>query len=94
MMVYPTCVRKIHLQNGQVLDDLGEIREMLYKMQRRAIDPCQVYPHDWTEGDLVVFNNHGVMHSIVGSFKDDEVRIFRQCNMAASSAPLGPDGCI
>jgi alpha-ketoglutarate-dependent taurine dioxygenase len=90
MMVYPTCVRKIHLENGDVLDDLAEIRERLYGLQRRAIEPQLVYAHDWKEGDLVLFNNHGLMHSIVGSFKEDEVRLFRQCNMAASRPPLGP----
>ncbi|CAI7567481.1 unnamed protein product [Penicillium pancosmium] len=90
MMVYPTCVRKIHLENGDVLNDLDEVREKLYKLQRRAIEPQFVYAHDWKEGDLVLFNNHGVMHSIVGSFKEEEVRLFRQCNMAASRPPLGP----
>ncbi|KAJ5935623.1 Taurine catabolism dioxygenase TauD/TfdA [Penicillium verhagenii] len=90
MMVYPTCVRKIHLENGEVLDNLPEIRERLYRLQRRGIDPSYIYPHNWEEGDLVLFNNHGVMHSIVGSFKDDEVRVFRQCNMAASRPPMGP----
>lgn len=90
MMVYPTPIRKIHLANGEVLDDLSEVREKLYKLQRRAISPAYVYPHDWQEGDLVLFNNHGVMHSIVGSFGENEVRIFRQCNMAASHPPVGP----
>lgn len=89
MMVYPTCIRKIHLENGDVLDDLAEIRERLYKLQRRGIDPSRIYAHDWKEGDLVLFNNHGVMHSIVGSFSEGEVRIFRQCNMAASYPPKG-----
>ncbi|KAJ5875857.1 uncharacterized protein N7529_001441 [Penicillium soppii] len=94
MMVYPTCIRRIHLENGQVLDNLAEIRDRLYKLQRRAIDPCYLYTHDWQEGDLVLFNNHGVMHSIVGSFAEDEVRVFRQCNMAASRPPLGPEDVI
>ncbi|KAJ5087124.1 Taurine catabolism dioxygenase TauD/TfdA [Penicillium angulare] len=94
MMVYPTCVRKIHLENGEVLDNLPEIRERLYRLQRPGIDPCYIYPHDWEEGDLVLFNNHGVMHSIVGSFRDDEVRIFRQCNMAASRPPIGSTDCL
>ncbi|KAJ5681582.1 uncharacterized protein N7477_001522 [Penicillium maclennaniae] len=94
MMVYPTCVRKLHLENGEVLDDLVEIRQRLYSLQRRAIDPQYVYPHDWDEGDLVLFNNHGVMHSIVGSFTEDEVRVFRQCNMAASRPPVGPEDSL
>jgi alpha-ketoglutarate-dependent taurine dioxygenase len=90
LMVYPTPIRKIHLANGDVLDNLEDIRERLYRLQRRGIDPQYVYAHDWEEGDLVLFNNHGVMHSIVGSFAEDEVRLFRQCNMAASRGPLGP----
>ncbi|KAJ5364089.1 uncharacterized protein N7496_009802 [Penicillium cataractarum] len=95
MMVYPTCVRKIHLEDGSILDNLSEIRERLYRLQRRAIDPQYVYTHDWEEGDLVLFNNHGVMHSIVGSFKDGvEVRLFRQCNMAGSRPPLGPEDIL
>jgi xanthine dioxygenase len=49
-----------------------------------------VYPHDWEEGDLVLFNNHGVTHSVVGAFREDEVRLFRQCNLAASAPPVGP----
>lgn len=91
VMIYPTPIRKIHLANGDVLDNLEEVRETVYKLQRRAIDPQLVYPHDWQEGDLVLFNNHGVMHSIVGSFEDNETRIFRQCNMAGSRPPQGPD---
>ncbi|EXJ84214.1 hypothetical protein A1O3_04881 [Capronia epimyces CBS 606.96] len=91
MMVYPTPARRIHLQDGSVIDDLAEVRQTLYRMQRPAISPQFIYPHDWEEGDLVLFNNHGVMHSIVGAFADHEVRLFRQCNMAASRPPLGPD---
>ena len=38
----------------------------------------------------MLFHNRGVMHSVVGVFKPDEVRVFHQCNLAASSAPAGP----
>ncbi|KAK6078313.1 TfdA family Taurine catabolism dioxygenase TauD [Seiridium cupressi] len=43
------------------------------------------------EDDLALFNNHGVMHYIVGFFEDGETRKFRQCNMAASRPSQGPD---
>jgi alpha-ketoglutarate-dependent taurine dioxygenase len=49
-----------------------------------------VYSHDWEEGDLVLFHNRGVLHSVVGAFAEDEVRLFRQCNVAASQLPEGP----
>lgn len=90
MMVYPTAARKIHLADGTVIEELEEVRECLYKLQRRAIEPELVYAHEWQEGDVVLFNNWGVMHSIVGAFGEGERRVFRQCNMAASEGPSGP----
>ncbi|KAH8649210.1 hypothetical protein BX600DRAFT_502655 [Xylariales sp. PMI_506] len=84
-------LRKIHLANGEVIDNLAEVRETMYKLHRRAIDPKYVYTHEWAEGDLVLFNNHGVMHSVVGSFAGDEVRVMRQCNLASNHPPLGPE---
>jgi xanthine dioxygenase len=49
-----------------------------------------VYPHDWRERDLVLFHNRGLLHSVVGAFKKDQVRAFHQCNLAASEDPIGP----
>jgi hypothetical protein len=40
--------------------------------------------HTAVDNDLVLFNNRGVLHSVVGAFQPDEVRLFRQCNLAAS----------
>lgn len=94
LMVYPTAARRLHLKDGTVVEDLRRVREVLYQLQRPGIEPGFVYMHDWVEGDLVLFNNHGVMHSVVGAFERKEVRIFRQCNMAASRAPVGPDGVV
>lgn len=88
-MVYPVPVRRIHLRDGGVIEDLKTVRETLYRMQRPGISPQYVYAHDWEEGDLVLFNNHGVMHSIVGAFAKGETRLFKQCNMASSQPPKG-----
>lgn len=90
LQIHPSAVKKIHLKDGTVIDDLAEVRKIVHDLQRPAISPNYVYPHDWEEGDLVLFNNHGVLHSVVGAFKEDEVRLFRQCNMAASTPPVGP----
>ncbi|KAI0066685.1 Clavaminate synthase-like protein [Artomyces pyxidatus] len=76
--------------DGAHLTDLKELRDLLYKMQRPGIAPSLVYPHDWREKDLVLFHNRGVMHSIVGVFGPGQVRVFHQCNLAASSGPVGP----
>ena len=42
------------------------------------------------ERDLVLFHNRGLMHTIVGAFKEDQVRLFHQCNIAGSDDPKGP----
>ena len=94
LMIHPSAIRKIHLKDGTVIDNLEKVRQIVHDLQRPAISPKYVYPHDWEEGDLVLFNNHGVLHSVVGAFRDDEIRLFRQCNMAASEPPLGPDDVV
>ncbi|KAJ7143478.1 alpha-ketoglutarate dependent xanthine dioxygenase [Mycena crocata] len=76
--------------DGAHLTDLREVRELLYTMQRPAIAPQLVYPHDWRENDFVLFHNRGVLHSVVGAFAPDQVRAFHQCNLAASDDPVGP----
>ncbi|KIV77873.1 hypothetical protein PV11_09651 [Exophiala sideris] len=91
LQIHPSPVRKIHLRNGTVIDDLEKVREIVHDLQRPGIAPELVYAHDWEEGDFVLFNNHGVLHSVVGAFDKDEVRLFRQCNLAASRRPVGPD---
>ena len=90
LQIHPSTVRKIHLQDGTVIDDLAKVRDLVHDLQRPGIAPELVYAHDWEEGDLVLFNNHGVLHSVVGAFDKEEVRLFRQCNLAASRPPIGP----
>ena len=91
LQIHPSAVRKIHLADGSVIDDLKEVREIVHRLQRPGISPRYVYAHDWEEGDLVLFNNQGVLHSVMGAFAAGEVRLFRQCNIAASEAPVGAD---
>ncbi|KAG6380699.1 Clavaminate synthase-like protein [Boletus reticuloceps] len=76
--------------DGVHIKDLAQVRALLYKIQRPAIAPQLVYPHDWQEKDLVLFHNRGLLHTVVGAFKPDQVRAFHQCNLAASDVPAGP----
>ncbi|KAJ9651160.1 hypothetical protein H2198_009561 [Neophaeococcomyces mojaviensis] len=94
LQIHPSVVRKIHLKYGSVIDDLASVREIIHDLQRPGIAPERVYAHDWEQGDLVFFNNHGVLHSVVGAFKEDEIRLFRQCNLAASQPPVGPEALM
>ncbi|KAL3295536.1 putative dioxygenase [Colletotrichum asianum] len=90
LQVHPSAVRKLHLKDGSVVENLAEVRETVHRLQRPGIAPKNVYAHDWEQGDFVVFHNRGVVHSVVGAFAETEVRLFRQCNIAASKLPEGP----
>jgi alpha-ketoglutarate-dependent taurine dioxygenase len=94
LQVHPSAVEKLFLKDGTVIDDLETVRNMVYRLQRPGIAPDLVYPHDWKEGDMVLFNNHGVLHTVVGAFAPDQVRVFRQCNLASSDEPLGPEAVV
>lgn len=91
LQIHPSAIEKLILEDGSVIDDLKEVREIVHKLQRPGIAPEFVYAVDWEEGDLALFDNCGVLHSVTGSFLPEEVRIFRQCNLAASADPLGPE---
>ncbi|KAI0379040.1 Clavaminate synthase-like protein [Hypomontagnella monticulosa] len=91
LQVHPSAARKLHFADGTVIDDLAEVREVIHRLQRPGIAPRMVYAHDWEEGDLVLFHNRGLLHSVVGAFAEDELRLFRQCNIAASHFPQGPE---
>jgi len=91
VQIHPSAVRRLHLADGTIIDDLKEVRDTVYRLQRPGISPQYVYAHDWEEGDFVLFHNRGVLHSVVGAFAPEEVRLFRQCNVAASSFPEGAE---
>lgn len=63
LQVHPCAIEKLHLKNGTVVDDLKEVRRIVHDLQRPGIAPKYVYAHDWEEGDLVLFNNQGSIHS-------------------------------
>jgi xanthine dioxygenase len=46
---------------------------------------------DRRENDLILFHNRGVMHAGFGALSPGQIRVFHQCNLAASDDPVGPD---
>lgn len=46
--------------DGAHITDLGEVRDVIYAMQRPAIKPEYVYAHSWNEKDLVLVSVFGV----------------------------------
>lgn len=68
------------------ISDLAEVRRICRTLQKRALSPETVYAHRWREGDLVVFHNRGVMHSITGQLAQHaQRRLLWQCNLASAT---------
>ncbi|KAI8874645.1 Clavaminate synthase-like protein, partial [Backusella circina FSU 941] len=87
LQVHPAAVQDLII-DGKPMGDLKKVRELLYEMQRPAINPENVFAHEWADGDMVIFHNRGVLHSVVGSLKDTDSRVFHQCNISSADEPL------
>ncbi|KAI5960677.1 uncharacterized protein KGF55_004570 [Candida pseudojiufengensis] len=93
LQVHGCCLYKLHTKGGKTLD-LKESREKVHQLMRPAISPEKVLAHSWKQGDLVLFFNRGVWHSVTGEFKglgndgQDERRLMHQCNIASGVDPV------
>ncbi|KAK8191992.1 alpha-ketoglutarate dependent xanthine dioxygenase [Phyllosticta capitalensis] len=89
-------LRTTNPQTGEVTEttDLDEVRKTCRRLLSRVYAPENIYPHRWAAGDLVVFHNRGVLHSITGSLlgptdgEDPERRLLWQCNMVSGTPPV------
>ncbi|KAF8851794.1 alpha-ketoglutarate dependent xanthine dioxygenase [Acephala macrosclerotiorum] len=81
-------LRTTDLQTGEVttISDLVETRRICYEMQRKVVKPEHVYAHHWEEGDLVIFHNYGVWHSITGQLGKTQ-RLMWQVTMRSGKEP-------
>lgn len=70
------------------ISNLAEARRICYEMQKPVVRPEHVYAHRWEEGDLVIFNNYGVWHSITGQL-GAEKRLMWQVTMRSGKGPVG-----
>ncbi|CAH7666419.1 hypothetical protein PPACK8108_LOCUS771 [Phakopsora pachyrhizi] len=83
--------KTLHFKYRKMIEDLKTVREILCKLQRPGISPDLVYCHNWKAKDLCLFHSRGVLHTVIGAFKEDQDQAFWQCNMASSNEPFGPD---
>lgn len=96
--VHGCCVYRLTTKNpatGEVtvVDDVPTVRKIVYAMQRKVYAAENIYAHRWREGDLVIFHNKGVMHSITGQlakYKEEEEkkRLMWQCTMSTTQKPI------
>jgi xanthine dioxygenase len=89
LQAHACCIEQL-VTDGVALSDLSECRRIIYDLMRPAIAPAKVYAHPWRPGDLVIFNNRGIWHSVVGALTPADRRVYHQCNLASNEPPLGP----
>lgn len=63
-------------------------RALLTRLQQWASQPEFVYRHNWQVGDLVIWNNQGVMHRVVPY--SDEARVMHRTVIAGKEKPGRP----
>jgi alpha-ketoglutarate-dependent taurine dioxygenase len=86
LQLHAYCVEDL-IVDGKPIGDLPTCRAILHDLMRPAIAPSRIYAHPWRDGDLVIFHNRALWHSVVGSLRPNELRVYHQCNLAASTAP-------
>ncbi|KAL3472726.1 alpha-ketoglutarate dependent xanthine dioxygenase [Aspergillus californicus] len=87
--VYSLTTRDPKTGSISKIEDLMKAREICHRLQRKVYRPENIYAHRWRRGDLVVFYNQGVLHSITGQLDGRDKRLFWQCSMASGTPPVG-----
>lgn len=87
LQVHGCCIHRLKYPDGTVLE-LEDARKEVHRMMRPAIASKYVYAHDWEAGDLAIFYNRGVWHSVTGQFSPGERRLMHQCNIASGEDPV------
>ncbi|GMG21311.1 unnamed protein product [Ambrosiozyma monospora] len=89
LQVHGCCVYQlVNSKTGEVVAELKEARKIVQRLMRPAIMPKQIYCHGWNAGDLCIFHNRGVIHSVTGEFGREEKRLMHQCNVASGEDPF------
>jgi taurine dioxygenase len=58
-----------------------EILEFLFKHQ---LKPQYRYRHQWSEGDVLMWENFGTIHNAIADYGPDEHRLVRRCQVMAT----------
>ncbi|KAJ9142976.1 Sulfonate dioxygenase [Pleurostoma richardsiae] len=70
------------------VDDFVKAREIVHGLMKRAMNPEYVYVHRYQPGDLVIWHNHGVWHSVTGELGNAK-RLMWQAAQGTHESPVG-----
>lgn len=58
----------------------AEVLDFLFKHQ---LQEQYRYRHNWTEGDVLMWDNMGTIHNAVADYRPDEARLIKRCQVMA-----------
>lgn len=86
LQVHGCCIWKLETAKGT--QELAQARETIHGLMKQQLTKERIYLHDWQKGDLVIFFNRGVWHSVTGQFGPEGHRLMHQCNIASGADPV------
>ena len=68
------------------INELGqrESDEMLDFLFRHQLEMRFRHTHQWTENDVLVWDNLGTIHRAIADYRPDEIRLMRRCQVLAT----------
>jgi taurine dioxygenase len=87
-LTHPITGRKVLYANpgySMRINELPEARsaEVLSFLFEHQLQEKYRYRHNWTEGDVLMWDNMGTIHNAVADYRPDEPRLIKRCQVMA-----------
>jgi taurine dioxygenase len=63
--------------------DEAESERMLALLFTHQLQPRYQYTHQWTEGDVLVWDHIGTLHNAIADYGPEEHRLMKRCQVMA-----------
>ena len=63
--------------------DEAESDRVLDRLFEHQLQPKYQYTHQWTEGDVLVWDHIGTLHNAIADYRPDEHRLMKRCQVMA-----------
>ena len=92
-LVHPITRRKVLYANPGYSMRINELPEkesdeVLAFLFEHQLKPEYRYRHEWTKGDVLMWENFGTIHNAVADYGPDEHRLIRRCQVMATRFAL------
>ena len=87
-LTHPITGRKVLYANPGYAVRINELNEAesdetLAELTRHQLQPKYQYAHQWTEGDVLMWDHIGTLHNAIPDYRADEPRLIKRCQVMA-----------